>query len=120
MKVLFDQNVPRNLAGFLPNHQILTAANMGWEELKNGDLLKAAEDCGFQILVTCDQDWRYQQNLKERTIAIVELSKNNWPLVKPHVAEIAATVDGMRSGEYKTVECASPDRQVRRLLGPQP
>ena len=66
MKVLFDQNVPFNLARHLMGHEVKTAANMGWEELKNGDLIQAAEEGGFDVLVTCDQQWRYQQNLTER------------------------------------------------------
>jgi hypothetical protein len=121
MKVLFDQNVPRNLARFLTQHEVLTAANMGWGELKNGDLLKAAEGGGFEVLVTCDQNWRYQQNLKRRTIGILEIKKNNWPLTKPHFVEIVATVDAIQPGEYKTVECDSgPRRRIRRTFGPTP
>jgi predicted nuclease of predicted toxin-antitoxin system len=77
MKVLFDQNVPLNLARHLTGHEVKTAANMLWEELKNGDLIQAAEESGFAVLVTCDQQWLYQQNLAERKIAIVEITVNN-------------------------------------------
>jgi hypothetical protein len=63
VKVLFDQNVPRNLRSHLAGHEVSTAANMGWQELENGELLKAAESGGFLVFITCDQSRRYQQNL---------------------------------------------------------
>ena len=35
---------------------------------------------GFEMVVTCDQNIPYQQNLLERRIAVVILSTNRWPL----------------------------------------
>jgi hypothetical protein len=106
VKVLFDQNVPRNLRIHLTGHEVLTAANMDWQELENGDLLKAAEFGGFDVFITCDQSLRYQQNLIDRKIAIIELTKNNWPSIQPYVAQIKRTVDASTEGEYHTIECA--------------
>jgi predicted nuclease of predicted toxin-antitoxin system len=106
VKILFDQNVPRNLRDHLPHHEVLTAAAMGWHELENGDLLNAAESGGFHVFITCDQSLRYQQNLTGRKIAIIELTKNNWPSIKPNLPEIVRTVDKCSAGEYHTIECA--------------
>jgi len=106
VKVLFDQNVPRNLRSHLSGYEVLTAANMGWQELENGDLLKAAESAGFAVRITCDQSLRYQQNLSARKIAIIELTKNNWPSIRPYVAQIARTLDTCAEGEYHTIKCA--------------
>jgi len=36
---------------------------MGWGGLKNGELLKAAEDAGIDVFVTGDQALQYQQNI---------------------------------------------------------
>jgi hypothetical protein len=52
---------------------VTTAYEEGWSNLSNGDLLKSAEDKGYQILVTTDRNLRYQQNLSDRQIAIVVL-----------------------------------------------
>ena len=71
MRVLFDQNAPRPLARFLVNHQVIRAAELGWSELRNGDLLSAAEEGGFDLFVTADRNLAYQQNLKDRKLAIV-------------------------------------------------
>jgi len=72
LKVLFDQNAPRPLARFLAHHQVIRSAELGWSSLKNGELLQAAEQDGFDVMVTADRNLAYQQNLRERLLAIVE------------------------------------------------
>ena len=47
---------------------------MGWSGIKNGALLSLA-DAEFDVLITIDQGFEYQQNLKERKIAILLLAK---------------------------------------------
>jgi hypothetical protein len=47
LKVLFDHNLPRKLRielGTLCQNEIVSASYMGWRKLKNGELLRAAED----------------------------------------------------------------------------
>jgi hypothetical protein len=85
----------------------MTAAKMDWELLQNGDLLTAAEAKGFEVLVTGDRSLEYQQNFTGRRIAIVVLTRNNWPLVKPHVAEIIEAVATATAGSYRTVDCSA-------------
>jgi hypothetical protein len=79
---------------------------MGWELLKNGDLLAAAEAKDFEVLVTGDRSLEHQQNFTGRRIALVVLTRNNWPLVKPHVAKIVEAVATSSAGSYRTVDCA--------------
>jgi len=43
----------------------------GWDRLSNGALLKAAEEAGFDLLLSTDKNIQYQQNLKGRRIAVV-------------------------------------------------
>ena len=118
MRVLFDQNVPIDLAPHLTGHEVTTARRMGWSELENGDLLKAAESGGFSVFVTCDRNLRYQQNLAGRSIAIVEITKNNWPSIKPHTATVLAAVDASVPGAYRTVECSYVHRLRHSSRGP--
>jgi len=77
MFVLFDQGTPVPIRPFLKEHTVQTTAQRGWDKLKNGELLKAAEDAGFDVLVTPDKNIRYQQNLTVRTIALVVLAIRN-------------------------------------------
>ncbi len=62
MLILFDNGTPRGLAGFLTGHSVEEARAHGWEELANGELIDAAEQAGFEIMVTTDKNIRYQQN----------------------------------------------------------
>ena len=45
--------------------------------MKNGALLSAAEEAGFDLFITADQELSYQQNLAGRKIAVLVLSTNN-------------------------------------------
>jgi predicted nuclease of predicted toxin-antitoxin system len=101
MRILFDQGAPVPLRRSLVGHEVATAWQRGWAELSNGDLLAAAEADGFDLLVTTDQNLRYQQNLTARRIAILVLTVANWPTLKPHAADIASRVASMQPGEYR-------------------
>jgi hypothetical protein len=118
MRVLFDQNIPRNLRQFMKRHEVRTAANMGWGRVENGELLAKAEEAGFDVFLTGDQSLSYQQNLHARRIGIVELTKNNWPSVKPRIAEIVRAVETCGAGEYRRVVCESVCKPRRRRLDP--
>ena len=50
----------------LSGHTIVTAYEKGWDKLKNGELLRAAEEEAFELLLTTDRRIQYQQNLSER------------------------------------------------------
>ena len=54
MRILFDQATPFPLRPYLRGHEVSTAAQQGWDEFRNGDLSQAAEDEGFEVLVTTD------------------------------------------------------------------
>jgi hypothetical protein len=52
---VLDHNLPHKLRtslGALGKHEIVTASYMGWVELKNGELLRMAEDNGIDVFVT--------------------------------------------------------------------
>ncbi len=72
MKVLLDVCTPVQVRQALLAHDVHTAVRMGWGELENGDLLRAAEAAGFDLLIICDKNLRYQQNLTGGKLAILE------------------------------------------------
>ena len=82
MRIIFDQATPVPLRLYLAEHIVRTAAQEGWDQLKNGDLLKVAEAAGFDLLLTTDKNMIYQQNLSGRKIAIVVLGQQQWPLLR--------------------------------------
>ncbi len=104
MLVLLDNNAPRGLVRALVGHTVTEARERGWAELRNGELLSAAEDAGFDVFVTADKNIQYQQNLRDRKIAIVVLTKLRWRLVRDRLPEIAAAVDAAGVGSFTEVE----------------
>lgn len=113
MRVLFDQNVPDKLRRHLFGHQGQTADEMGWALLANGALLAAAETAGFAIMVTCDQNIAYQQNLKNRRLALVVLTTNNWAAIRENTAPVRQAVDAARPGSFQVVPVSAPPRGPR-------
>jgi hypothetical protein len=84
----------------------------GWPvQLENGLLLKAAEEAGFDVMVTSDQNIRYQQNLTARKLALVVLGSNIWPIVSSHAVEIANAVDSASQGTYQFIEMPLPPKR---------
>ncbi|NJN16601.1 MAG: hypothetical protein HC822_10160 [Oscillochloris sp.] len=79
MKILFDQGTPVPLRRHLQAHTVTTAYEQGWASLMNGQLLAEAELAGIDLLITTDQNLRYQQNLHDRRIAILVLGSTSWP-----------------------------------------
>ena len=67
-------------------------------------VLRVAEDVGFDVLLTTDNSIEYQQNLNDRRIAIVVLTRNRWRSVQQMLPKIAAAVDGATPGSYQTIE----------------
>jgi hypothetical protein len=103
VKVLFDHNVPHKLRQSLPAHEVSTADEMGWSELENGELLRAAEGAGFAVMVTGDKNLSSQQNLEGRDLALVVLSTNNWNVLKHNPRPVAEAVDAARLGSFQVV-----------------
>jgi hypothetical protein len=103
MLILFDNGTPRGVASFLLGHSVEEARARGWEELANGELIDAAEQAGFEAMVTRDKNIRYQQNLDARKIALVVLEHSQWPMVKLVPENIAAVVNAALPGSYAEV-----------------
>jgi hypothetical protein len=99
MRVLFDQGTPVPLRGFLIGHEVVTAFEVGWSEISNGDLLEKA-DKEFNVLVTTDKQLQYQQNLAGRRIAILVLPYASWIKLKTHAEKIANAVTAIQPASY--------------------
>ncbi|HXP84691.1 MAG TPA: hypothetical protein VN841_08230 [Bryobacteraceae bacterium] len=104
MLVLFDHSTPAPLSAYLTEHIVTKAKDRGWDTLSNGDLLAEAERGGFDVLLTADNNMRYQQNLAGRRIALVALSTPQWPRVRLHIGRVAAAVNAAAPGSYAEVE----------------
>ena len=104
MRILFDQATPVPIRKFLIGHEVKTAYQQGWDKISNGELITLAEENGFDLLLTPDQNMAYQQNLTNRKIAIVVIGNGNWSIVAEHVDRIVDAVNLSTSGSYVVVE----------------
>jgi hypothetical protein len=104
MRVLFDQGTPVAISDPLLNHSVRTAHAEGWSTLTNGELLRVAEQAGFEVLLTTDTSLPHQQNMRGRTLAVVILTKNRWALIEPRMKEIVAAVDSAQPGTCSVVD----------------
>src|ERR1019366_932576 len=103
MLIIFDQATPVPIRPYLEGHTVRTAAQQGWDRLRNGDLLTAAEKAGFDLLLTTDKNMRYQQNPAGRRIAIVVLSQQQWPRLRLHIQRVIEAVNAATPGSYAEV-----------------
>ena len=72
----------------------------------DADEPSAAEQGGFEVLITTDTTLRYRQNLAHRAMAIVVPGTTNWPRTKLAAAIIGAALDSITAGD--DVEAAVP------------
>lgn len=104
MKILFDQGTPVAIRDALQGHTVRTAREEGWSTLSNGDLLRAMEKKGFDILVTTDTSLPGQQNLQGRKLAVVILNRNRWLLIKARIPEIVNAITSATPGTFTIVQ----------------
>jgi Domain of unknown function (DUF5615) len=71
MRVLLDECVDEQLRHHLPGHDCQTTRYAGFAGFENGELLKQAEAAAFDVLLTVDRGFEYQQNLADRQIAVI-------------------------------------------------
>jgi hypothetical protein len=115
LKVLLDENLDHALRNLLQPHEVITATYMGWAGLQNGALLRAAEEGGFEVLLTADQTLNYEQNLTGRFLAVVALTAIQLPLIKEHIPKIVAAIGNAAPGSFQIVDCGT----FRRKKSPE-
>ena len=101
MRILFDQGTPVPLRRFLSGHDVATAYERGWSSVTNGDLIRLAEQEGFELLITTDMNLRYQQNLQGRSLTILVLTTTSWPRIRQATDSIVTAIRGVEAGSYQ-------------------
>lgn len=106
MKILLDNCVDRKLAGLIADHDVSHVLSFGWDNLANGKLLDAAENRGFEVLLTVDRNMRFQQSFAKRKIGlfVIESRRIDLDSLKRFVPLIAKRLaDGVSPGEVVVV-----------------
>ena len=104
MRILLDENLPRNPAAHLVGHECRMVVACGWSGKKNGDLLALA-DPQFDVLLTLDKNLPYRQNLDTKQIAvlIVRARSNRIQDLLPVVPECLAALTTIQPGQVVRV-----------------
>lgn len=105
MRILFDQGTPAPLRQHLAGHEVSTAHELGWSELQNGALLRAAER-QFDVFITTDRNLRHEQNLADRRLAIIVLLTTSWPKIRRRVEVVLEAVNTIGPAMYCELEFA--------------
>lgn len=107
VRVLLDHNVPAPLRYSLVGHSVEIAYERGWAELTNGDLLRVAEEAGFDVLITSDKSIRYQQHLRAIRLALAVLSTNDWTRIRKATAVVSKALSQVVPGVVIEIEIPS-------------
>ena len=103
MRILFDQGTPVPLRRHLTGHVVDTAFERGWSAFHNGALLDVAAQEGYDLLITTDQNLRYQQRLADRQLAVIVLLSTSWPRIQLRIDTIQAAVESTIAGGYQEI-----------------
>ena len=103
MKILLDECVPLPIRKLLSSHDVISAQHRGWMGIKNGELLRLAEQ-EFDLFITADQNVQFQQNLAGRRIAILQLSTNKLRPILAASGLIQSTVSTIVAGEFRKLK----------------
>jgi hypothetical protein len=78
---------------------------MGWAGKRNGELLALMAGAGFDVLLTVDQNLRYQQNLAATGVAVVVMAaaSNRLADLLPLIPAVSAALDSIQAGEVVEV-----------------
>lgn len=106
MKILLDECVTRKLKGLLPGYEVYTVTEMGWDGVKNGDLLRNAAEDSFDVLLTIDKNIDSQQNISSYAISLVILDvfKSSLKHFEPLISIFFSKVDEFEKGKTYIIE----------------
>src|SRR5207253_5651388 len=101
MRILIDESLPALLAAELEGFDVSTVRRQGWIGLRNGVLLRAAVDAGFDVVITADRALRYQENLRAIGISVLVLARvrNRIEDLRMLVPQILSILPLLRPGD---------------------
>ena len=102
-RIILDENLPQPLRHEFSDYDVVTVGFMGWSGIQNGDLIKVI-DGEFDIFITGDHNLRYQQNLKERIISIIEVPHTRLDQLRPMLEQIKEAIEMSVAGSYTQIK----------------
>lgn len=103
-RVLFDEDMPRQLRRDLSEFEIRTVQEQGWSSVQNGELLRRASE-QFDVLVTADKNLQHQQNIRALDIGIVVVAARDTrlPHLRSLIPQLRSAIADINPGSVITV-----------------
>lgn len=101
MRVLLDENLDWRLVRYFDaDFQVTTMDRQGWKGKRNGELLEEAAET-FDVLVTMDKGFEYQQNISEYAIGVILISarSNRLQDIQPAMLEVNQVLRDVQPGQ---------------------
>jgi predicted nuclease of predicted toxin-antitoxin system len=100
MRILIDECVDPRVKKLFAGHEAKTVHEMGWDQLKDGPLLKLAEQ-SFDVFITIDRNLEYQQNLSKLLLGVivVRVPKNQMPYYVAAKSDLLAAIAQVQRGQ---------------------
>lgn len=102
-KVILDENLPIQLRHQLSEFEVVTVQYQGWSGIINGELIRLI-DGKFDVFITGDKNLRYQQNLKNRLIAIIEVPAIDRPSISRYLNRLKSAIVQSTVGDYIQIQ----------------
>ncbi|HVE71324.1 MAG TPA: DUF5615 family PIN-like protein [Thermoanaerobaculia bacterium] len=111
MRVLLDECVDWRLLRDLTDHDVKTVKQLGWENVKNGSLLRLAST-RFDVFLTVDSNLPYQQNVAELEISVIILRARTTrlPDLRELLPALSVALAVPRRGAFQVLSWRDPAR----------
>ena len=105
MRILLDECLPVDFRHSFPTHDAHTTQWAGLKGKKNGELLRAAELAGYDLLLTVDQGIPHQRSSAARRLSIILVRSrtNQIEDLLPFVDAITAALETIQPGQTVAV-----------------
>ena len=99
MRILLDENLPVDLAAELVSHEVATVTGLGWQGIRNSELLRRVHR-RFDVLLTMDRNLEFQQNIADFEVGILVIlaPSNRMADLRPLVPGILSSLKTVRPG----------------------
>ena len=101
MRVLLDENLDWRLVRYFDaDLQVTTMDRQRWKGKQNGELLEQAAET-FDVLVTMDKGFEYQQNISEYAIGVIIIfaKSNKLQDIQPAMLEVNQVLRDVQPGQ---------------------
>jgi hypothetical protein len=108
MRVFLDECVDWRLSRHIPGHDVVTAQQMQWAGLKNGDLL-ARVSRRFDVFITVDRNLPFQQNIQiyDITVVILQAKSNRLADLRALMPPLLRLLDKPVAKRVHTIDATS-------------